>query len=85
MGGYPSPRYTAEFKAKAVELYRSAGPEAACAGVARSLGCDAGPLSKWVRPASNDQPGDPEMNPFQIQEENEILLKASAFFAGRQL
>lgn len=99
MGGYPSPRYTAEFKAKAVELYRAAGPEATYAGVARSLGCDAGSLSKWVGPASNDQPGDPEMNPFQIQEENrrlrrelarvkeenEILSKASAFFASRQL
>ena len=25
--GNPSPRYTSEFKAKAVELYHSAGPE----------------------------------------------------------
>lgn len=94
-----SPKYTAEFKAKAVELYRSAGPDATYASVARGLGCDPGSLSHWVKLASNGQPDDPEMNPFQIREENrrlrrelarlreenEILLKASAFFASKQL
>ncbi len=94
-----SPKYTAEFKAKAVELYRSAGPDATYASVARGLGCDPGSLSHWVKLASNEGPGDPETNPFQMQEENrrlkrelarlkeenEILLKASAFFASKQL
>lgn len=97
--GNPSPRYTPEFKAKAVELYLAAGPDATYAEIARGLGCDAGTLSNWVRLAGNEQPGDPEMNPFQVQEENrrlrrenerlkkenEILLKASAFFASKQL
>ena len=47
--GNPSPRYTAEFKQRAVELYRAAGPDATYAAVARELGCDAGSLSKWVQ------------------------------------
>ena len=94
-----SPKYTAEFKSKAVELYRSAGPDATYASVARGLGCDPGSLSHWVKLASNERPEDPETNPFQMQEENrrlrrelarlreenEMLLKASAFFASRQL
>ena len=42
--GNPSPRCTAEFKAKAVELYRSAGADVTYAEIARSLGCDAGKL-----------------------------------------
>ena len=97
--GKPSPRYTPEFKQKAVELYLASGPDTTYTEVARGLGCDAGTLSKWVSLARNDQPDDPEANPFQIQEENrrlrrenerlktenEILLKASAFFASKQL
>ena len=95
MGG-PSPRYTAEFKQKAVELYRKSGTT--YAEVARGLGCDAGSLSDWAKKADAAEcaPGD---NPFRVAEqlrrlkkenerlkrENEILLKASAFFAGRQL
>ena len=38
----PSPRYTAEFKQEAVELYKKSGT--AYAEVARGLGCDAGPV-----------------------------------------
>lgn len=38
--GAPSPRYTAEFKQEAVELYKKSGT--AYAEVARGLGCDAG-------------------------------------------
>lgn len=97
--GNPSPRYTSEFKSKAVELYLAAGPDATYAEIARGLGCDAGSLVKWVKLAGNEQPGDPEMNPFQLQEENrrlrrelarlkeenEILLKTSAFFVSKQL
>ena len=47
--GNPSPRYTAEFKQKAVELYRKSGTT--YAEVARGLGCDAGSLADWVKKA----------------------------------
>ena len=92
----PSPRCTAEFKQKAVELHKKSGTT--YAEVARGLGCDAGSLSDWVRKAdaAEREAGD---NPFQMAEglrrlrrenerlkrENEILLKASAFFASKQL
>lgn len=86
--GNPSPRYTAEFKQKAVELYRKSGTTYADA--ARGLGCDAGSLSDWVKEADAAGPA-PDANPFQMAEdlrrlkrENEILLKASDFFASRQ-
>lgn len=93
--GHPSPKYTAEFKQRAVELYRERG--CTYAELARELGCDAGSISDWVKRA--DAAGAaPDRNPFQMAEElrrlrrendrlrteNEILLKASAFFASRQ-
>lgn len=94
--GNPSPRYTAEFKQKAVELYRKSGTT--YAEVARGLGCDAGSLADWAKKADAADCGAGD-NPFQMAEdlrrlqrenerlkrENEILLKASAFFASRQL
>ena len=94
--GNPSPRYTAEFKQKAVELYRKSGMT--YAEVARGLGCNAGSLADWAKEADAAGPA-PDDNPFQMAEdlrrlkrenerlrrENEMLLKASAFFAGRQL
>ena len=94
--GNPSPRYTAEFKQKAVEPCRKSGTT--YAEVARGLGCDAGSLSDWVRKADAAGPV-PDANPFQMAEdprrlkrendrlkrENEMLLKASVFFASRQL
>ena len=86
--GNPSSRYTAEFKQKAVELYRKSGTT--YAEVACGLGCDPGRLSDWVRKAAAGPA--PDADPFQMAEnlrrlkrENEILLKASAFFASRQL
>ena len=65
---------------------------------ARGLDCDAGSLADWVKRAYAAGPA-PDVNPFQMAEdlrrlkrenerfkrENEILLKASAFFASRQL
>ena len=94
--GHPSPKYTAEFKQQAVRLYRDRG--GTYAEIARELGCDAGSISDWVKKADAAQ-ASPEDNPFQMAEdlrrlrrenerlkrENEILLKASAFFASRQL
>ena len=94
--GTPSPRYAAEFKQKAVELYGKSGTT--YAEVARGLGCDPGSLSDWVKKADAADAPRGE-NPFQmtddlrrlkrendrLKRENEILLKASAFFASRQL
>ena len=85
--GAPSPRCTAEFKQKAVELYKKSGT--AYAEVARGPGCDAGSLSDWVKKADAADCGAGD-NPFQMAEdlrrlkrenerlkrENEILLAA---------
>ena len=66
----------------------------------RGLGVDPGSLSNWMKQADRRAEGDPRsQDPFQMAEdlrrlrrenerlrpENEILLKASAFFAGRAL
>ena len=94
-----SPRYTAELKARAVELYKAAGPDAAYAEIARELGCDAGSPSHWAKTAGGGQPDEADMNPFQMREENRrlkreparlkeesgILIEASASFASKQL
>lgn len=67
------------------------------AEIARELGVDAGSMSDRVKRADTAQ-APPEDNPFKVAEENrrprreverlrredEVLLKASAFFAGRQ-
>ena len=94
--GHASPKYTAEFKQRAVQPYRERG--GAYAEIGRELGVDPGSVSGWVKGADAAGP-DPSANPFQVAEENrrlksenerlrrenEILLKTSAFFAGRQL
>ena len=93
--GNPSPRYTAEFKQKAVEPYGKSGTT--YAEVARGPGCGAGSLPDWVKKAGDAGPA-PDADPFQmagglrrlkrgnerLKRENEILLKASALFASRQ-
>lgn len=94
--GHASPKRTAEFKQGAVQLYRERG--GTYAEIGRELGAGPGSVSDWVKRA--DASGsDPSANPFQVAEENrrpkrgnerlgrenEILLKASAFFAGGQL
>ena len=63
--GNPSPRYTAEFKQKAVELYGKSGTT--YAEVARGLGCDVGSLADWVKKADAAGPA-PDANPFQMAE-----------------
>ena len=95
-----SPRkYTAEFKQRAVQLWRESGTT--YAEVARGLGVDESSLRAWVHKADATGDGgaaDPQ-SPFRMEEElrrlrrenaqlrrdNEILLKASAFFASRSL
>lgn len=98
MSSAHSNRYTPEFKQRAVQLYQSKSP-CTYAEIARELGIDAGTLSKWVSQASPNEDAPESDNPFQMGEdlrrlrrenerlkrENEILLKASAFFASRQL
>ena len=94
--GHPSPKHSAESRQQAVRLCRERG--GTCAEIARELGCDAGSISDRVKRADAAQ-ASPEDNPFKVAEENrrlrrenerlkrenEILLKASAFFASRQL
>lgn len=93
----PSPKYTPEFKDRAVQLYRST-EGATFASIGRELGVDPSSIATWVRKADSAHEA-PSSNPFQLAEdvkrlkrenqrlkrENEILLKASAFFASKQL
>lgn len=66
--GTPSPKYTAEFKQKVVELHRKSG--AAHAEVARGSGRDAGGPSDRVKKADAAQAaGAAGANPFQMAEE----------------
>ena len=91
-----STKYTPEFKEQAVALYLKSSTT--YAAVARELGCDPGSLSDWIKKATNADRSQ-EDNTFQMQEEirqlrcenarlkeeNEILLKASAFFATKTM
>ena len=94
--GHPSPKYSAESRQQAVRLYRERG--GTYAEIAGELGCDAGSISDRVKRADAAQ-ASPEDSPFKVAEENrrlrreverlrrenEMLLKASAFLAGRRL
>lgn len=79
-----------------MELYIKS--DATYAEVALRLGVDPGSPSSWVKQADRGAEGDPKsQNPFQtagdlrrlrrengrLKRENEILLKASAFFASK--
>ena len=94
--GKPCPKYTAEFKRRAVQLYNERGTT--YAEVAREIGVDPSSLADWVRRASAAAP-DAEANPFQMAEdlrrprcgnerlkrESEMLSEAGALLASRQL
>lgn len=91
-------KFTAEFKREAVRLLQTAGKPAAV--VARELGIPRNRIYKWAedankkgeaafcgsgRPkASNDELSVLKRENARLQEENEILKKAAAYFA-RQL
>lgn len=89
-------RYTPEFKQKAVELYLAS--DATYAQISQELGIDKSTLATWVRAAGADGTAK-TTNTFKLEEdlrrlkaenkrlktENEILLKASAFFASKQM
>lgn len=93
--GHPPPKHSAEFKQQAARPYRERG--GACAEMARGLGCDAGSIPDRVERADAAQ-ASPEDDPFKVagenrglrrevgrlRLENEMLLEASAFLAGRQ-
>jgi transposase len=86
--------YTAEFRAEAVRLVREA--KRPVASVARELGIGQQTLSGWLKQAAIDEGGGPtgaltttEREELQrlrretkrLQEERDILKKATAFFA----
>ena len=93
--GKPCPKHTAELKRRAVQPHNEGGT--AYAEVAREIGVDPSSLADWVRRAPAAAP-DAEADPFQmagdlrrprrgnerLERENEMLLEASAFLAGRQ-
>ena len=61
--GKPCPKYTAEFKRRAVRLYNERGTT--YAEVAREIGVDPSSPADWVGRASAAAP-DAEANPFQM-------------------
>ena len=90
--GRPSPRYTVEFKQKAMELYRKSG--APYAEVARRLGCDAGSLADWVkkadeaerlvRPIELEQPPVPSVHAREVVGVDRGVLRAVLLIEPRQ-
>lgn len=83
-------RYTEEFRKEAVDLYRST--DSSLRDVAGRLGVSVETLRAWVRKYEDMQePLDitererlrkAEKEIKRLEEENEILKKAAAFFAG---
>ena len=83
-------RYTAEFKKDAVRLVQEEGLTAA--QVARDLGINANSLYKWIQASSPEEEDTLSMSEQEelrqlrkrvriLEEEREILKKATAFFA----
>jgi len=92
--GRKRPRYTAEFKAEAVRLYREGGKSLAEA--ARDIGVAATSLAKWTRQTDIDAGQGPKgaltteereelvrlrRENRQVKQERDFLKKATAFFA----
>ena len=90
-------KFTAEYKAEAVELAINSGRP--IAEIARDLGVNEGTLGNWVKMANKR--GDIKENPLDIDErarlkeleeevrrlkmEREILKKAAAWFASQNM
>lgn len=87
-------KFTAEFKRNAVELYRSRADEVTIAELARDLGIHKTYLWRWVKKAKSSEaakvsPATKEQQEIKalkrriklLEEEREILKKASAFLA----
>lgn len=81
--GHPSPKCTAEFKRRAAGLYRERG--CTYAELAREPGRDAGGISDRDPFQMAGEPRGPRRGNDRLGTENEMLLKAGAFFAGRRL
>ena len=90
----PTRRFTAEFKAEAVELVRRRKQqELPMSDVARELDLDPGLLSKWVRAADEANPRSDRGETLEeevrrlrrenatLREERAFAKKAAAFFA----
>ena len=88
----PRKKYTAEFRADAVQL--ATAPNTTIAQTARDLGIGDTLLRVWIKAASNpkDSLTDSERTELaqlrrenrRLKEEREILKKAAAFFAREQ-
>jgi len=100
MGTTPK-KYSAEFRERAIRLAREAREQhpsewAALSSIAEKLGCTAETLRKWVRQSERqDVQGTPasaeqrvkelEREVRELKRSNEILRKASAYFAQAEL
>lgn len=94
-------KFSPEVRERAVRLVREARGEhpsewAAICAIATKLGCTAETLRKWVRhaegggrqgaaPATDDRQRLLERENRELRRTNEILRKASAFFAAAEL
>lgn len=92
--GRKRPRYTAEFKAEAVQLHRESGKS--LTETARNIGIAATTLGKWTRQAEVDAGRGPKgaltteereelirlrRENRRVKQERDFLKKATAFFA----
>ena len=83
-------KYSAEVRERAVRMVREHGPEhpsqwAAITSIASKFDFTAETLRKWVRQAERDRLKDLEREVRELKRANEILRKASAYFAQAEL